>query len=139
VPSIGLFLIVVWGVADLVPRTGTARRVTQVGVSCLAAAVLLTLTLLTRNQVAFWHDSVTLWEHSLAVTPDNFLARTNLGWAYQESGQLAKAERQFVAAVELRPDLPAAQLNLGRCFARQGRMADAEACFRKAAELRGEE
>ena len=131
VPSIGLFLAFVWGVADLIPR---AARL-----PLLAPAAVLLLCILavaSRQQVRYWHDSVALWEHTLAVTPDNFFARTDLGFAYEEAGRLGRAEVQFAAAVRLRPDLARGYQNLGRVLRLQHRLGEVEACLPVVGTLR---
>ncbi len=130
VPSIGLFVALVWGAADLLGRIVPARVLVPAGVLLLLGAAVLS-----RQQVAVWHDSITLWEHALAVTPDNFVARTKLGSAYEETGRWTEAAAQFQAAARLRPDLALAHENLGRVYYLQGRFADAAACFRRAVDL----
>lgn len=73
-PCIGLFLAVVWGMAELVERRAALRPALAV---CAVLAVLV-LTALTQGQVRHWQDSVTLFRHALAVTGDNELARRGL-------------------------------------------------------------
>jgi hypothetical protein len=126
VPSIGLYLALVWGLADLLP----AWLLTPGAVLLLAAAVLAS-----RQQVRYWQDSIALWEHNEAVTPDNFLTRTQLGFAYQQAGRLDDARDQLVAAARLRPKLALAHANLGRLDVRQGRLDEAVSCFRVAVRL----
>jgi protein O-mannosyl-transferase len=125
VPTIGLYIVVVWGLADLVPGGIRLSRV-------LTATALLLLALLSARQVRFWQNSVSLWEHAREVTPDNFVARTHLGLAYQADGRVDEAEEELAAALAIRPDLAVASDNLGVIKLRRGRLAEAEACFREA-------
>jgi hypothetical protein len=131
VPSVGLFVAFVWGMADLFHRTVPVRIT-----AAAAGLVLLALALMCRQQVSTWRNSVALWEHALAVTPDNFVARTKLGSAYEEAGRLGDAVTQFEAAALLRPDVMLAQKDLGRVYFRLGRFAEAAACFRRAVALK---
>lgn len=130
VPSIGLFVLVVWGLADLVPRAAAMRLLVPATVLLILAAALVS-----RQQVRYWHDSIALWEHALAVTPDNFLARTDLGFARAENGDLDGAEADLAAAVQLRPDLAIAHYNLGRCQRQRGKLPEAISSFQKAVQL----
>jgi len=46
---------------------------------CIALFMLfLLLTVGTRNQVQFWRNSITLFEHAIEVTSDNSVAHSNL-------------------------------------------------------------
>jgi hypothetical protein len=127
VPSIGLFIGLVWAVADIVPRAYRVRFLMPV-----AALVVVVASALSWQQVHIWQDSVTLWGHTRAVTPNNFFIRTHLGLAYQNAGRLYEAEGELATAVELRPDAALAHDSLGSVFLRRGRFADAENCFREA-------
>ena len=55
---------------------------------------------------------LSLFEHALAVTADNALARNNLGAGLLEAGDVASARAQFERAVQLKPDFSAARNNL---------------------------
>lgn len=79
-PFIGLFLAVVWGLAELmelVERRGALRPV----LGALAILAILGLAGMARAQTRHWRDSVTLFRHALAVTGDNPLARRGLAKA----------------------------------------------------------
>jgi hypothetical protein len=63
IPLIGLFIVVAWGSADLAIRWQFEKVVTLLG--CAVIALYMSLSW---QQVAYWHDTATLWEHTLAVT-----------------------------------------------------------------------
>jgi len=77
-PHIGLFIIVSWGLADLVRDNAVARRITA-GVTIIVAGILGSLTF---QQVNRWQNTITLMEHTVAVTENNWLAYNNLAAAY---------------------------------------------------------
>ncbi len=75
VPLIGLFIVVVWGFADLVKGWRSRRWV----VSVSAAVMVLALMAGSWLQVAHWKSSVKLFKHALDATSNNYVAHYNLG------------------------------------------------------------
>jgi tetratricopeptide (TPR) repeat protein len=128
VPLIGLFVMVAWGVPEIVARW----RHRQVGLAVSAVAVLSALTACTSHQVGHWRDSVTLFEHALRVTSNNALAHTNLGHALLERGRADQAIDHLTKALAIRPGYVKARTNLGIALAGQGRFEDAVAHFTEA-------
>jgi tetratricopeptide (TPR) repeat protein len=55
-----------------------------------------------------WHDDVSLWEHTAAVSPYSQTALDNLGWIYFGRGDLARAGTYFERASRLDPGDPVA-------------------------------
>ena len=48
--------------------------------------LLLGLSINTRLQLAHWQNSVSLFEHAIQSTADNYLAHNNLGTVFLEAG-----------------------------------------------------
>lgn len=69
----------------------------------------------------------------LYATPHFPLA--NLGWAYYNLGNYAKAEEYFDKALEIVPTFIVAQLNLGKTYLATGRVNEALKLFEGAAKL----
>ena len=67
IPSIGLFIALVFGLADI----AKSWRVAPALSAGIAGGVLLILATVTNAQIQRWRDSFTLFEHTLAVTPPN--------------------------------------------------------------------
>ena len=97
---LGLFLMVCWGVADWAKYRHLPRFVLPV--TCLA--VLAVLSVITHRQIGYWRDSVTLWTHTLQVTPRNWVAELGIGISYQQQGQLEEALPHFYRAAQDRPE-----------------------------------
>jgi Flp pilus assembly protein TadD len=133
-PLIGPAVMFVWGTADLAAAVRSRRGTTAVRVAGVAAmtAMLVALALRARDQVGYWRDSVTLFEHTLAVTADNYNAHLNLGLALTERGELERAVDQLTEVTRLRPDLASGYYNLGIALDRLGRVDEAETAFRTA-------
>ena len=116
VPSIGFFIIWAWGVYDLLSR----RRFGHTAFVVIAGGVLSVLSVVTWFQVDYWHNSVTLWSHALAVTRDNFVAHNNLGVALEERRQIDQAVEHFKAALAINPVYEDALTALSPVLLRQG-------------------
>jgi len=69
-PVIGLFIIVVWGLADLCEKWLVGLQFRRVA----CAIVLVGLSIVTYRQVGYWHDTQALWSHTIDVTSNNFVA-----------------------------------------------------------------
>ena len=130
-PQIGLYLIIAWAAAALV----AGRRHRRWLVGGLASTALVTLMFLARNQVSYWMDSTTLWEHTLAVSGDSDVAHNNLGMALLEKGKLDEAIKQYQQALKVSPDYYSAHENLGVALAQKGQLHEAMAQFLQAIEI----
>jgi hypothetical protein len=91
VPLIGIFVAVVWGVSEAASRSRRARG----GLIVAGLCVLLALTVVTRRQITFWHDTFTLFEHAEQVTGPNWMASQILGDVYIVDGNFDQAIDQF--------------------------------------------
>jgi tetratricopeptide (TPR) repeat protein len=123
-PLIGLFMMAVWAATNHVERRPASRRI----VACGLTAGLIACAILSWYQVKPWRNSITLWEHALAVAPKNAVAEDCLGRALQDAGNDEKAIGHFESALRLQPsDSIAASVhfNLGNLYSRRGNPAKA--------------
>ncbi len=124
VPLTGLFIIIAWGVPDLlavIAKPAGRSAHTSHLVYAAAAIMAAALAMSTYYQVGYWQNSITLFEHSLAVVKDNYLAYNNLGSAYREVGRTDDAIAQYREAMRIKPDYPYAQSNLGLILTESGK------------------
>jgi tetratricopeptide (TPR) repeat protein len=131
VPLIGLFIMIAWGVSDLVG----SQRYGKPALTLAAASLLSALIVSTFLQVKHWKNSLTLLEHTLSVTDRNYLAHNNLGNAIAELGRIEEAIDHFTEAVNIRPNFSKAHNNLGNALSRQGKNQEAIRHFYKALEV----
>ena len=108
IPSIGFFIVVVWGAAELFGKFPRGKMFAAV----TAAVVLLGCLAMTAKQISYWRDSITLFRHALEVSPDNYVAANSLGKAYEMKGDTAYALVLYRAAVESEPRYWPSQFNL---------------------------
>jgi len=121
IPSIGLFIAIVFGLADIAER----RRVAPWLSAAIASLVLLVLATLTNAQIHCWRDNFTLFEHALAVGPSTPAVEDSLGYALQRSGRLDEAAAHFEKALQIKPDDYLALLYMGVARFHQGRVPEA--------------
>jgi Flp pilus assembly protein TadD len=131
VPLIGLFIIVAWGVPEILAR----RRVTTTVLATAAVVVVAACVVAARAQVDHWRSSVALWQHAVSVTTDNYRAQGNLGHALAAEGRRDEAIQHYSEAVRIRPSYAEAHNNLGLALARQGRIEEAIPHYAEALRL----
>ena len=142
-PQIGLYMLIAWGIADMmapIMKSNLATRPVVVGLGpikrgsrgvqtdgtqgrgykpfCAAIAALLIIMLAWRafEQTSYWKNSETLWNHALAVTADNDAAHNNLGYLFLQRGELDSAISHFETALMIRSRNAAAHYNLGEAL-----------------------
>jgi len=86
-PHVGLFLAMVWAVCD---RSPAALR-PPARLLVMLTMVLAFWVVADRRQIAHWANSETLWQHVLALEPDNAFAANNLGFLYLQQGKPKQA------------------------------------------------
>ncbi len=88
---IGVLIVLVWGLGDLVDR----YKVSPVFTTGLCALVVFGLSLATYGQVGLWRNSETLWNYTMSVTHDNFMAEDNLAQELANQGRTQEALVHF--------------------------------------------
>ncbi len=121
VPLIGLFIVIAWGVPDLVAQW----RYKKIVLATTATVLLLIFTAASRSQNRYWTNNIALFKHSLDVTNDNDVAHQKLGEALAAQGKTDEAVRHYYEALRIKPDLVAAHLNLGVALREEGKINEA--------------
>jgi tetratricopeptide (TPR) repeat protein len=121
IPLIGLFIIIAWFIPDLVALR-SHRKVLLATFVMLYLSVLMALTW---KQVRYWENSTALFNHTLNVTTDNYLAHMKLGEALAEQNKNAEAIRHYLEALRINPDFVQVHFDLGNVHASLGNFEDA--------------
>jgi len=108
-PVIGLFILLVWGVAELITGWRCRRIVTGLAI----AAVVISCAAATRWQVRYWSTTDSLFKRALAVTSDNYQAHYCLGYDLANRGLLDAAGAHFAEVLRIKPDHAEAHYSLG--------------------------
>jgi protein O-mannosyl-transferase len=128
IPSIGLFLALVFGLADL----AIAWRIGRVSTAVVSTAGLLLFGSLTALQISRWRNSMTLFEQTLSVTSDNLVVHYNLGHVLGQQRKYDEAVPHFAEALRIKPDFFDALLNMGVTLLEQGKPAEAISYYHRA-------
>jgi len=133
VPLIGLFIMIGWGIPDLLRKWPGAKQLEKHSVFfVLPMSVLLILTTLSWMQTGYWKNSLTFFKHMLDVSPDSSKARDGIGLALANRGKTAEAILHYREALRIRPDYSIAHNNLGQALLIQGHIQEAITHFEAA-------
>jgi protein O-mannosyl-transferase len=130
IPSIGVVIAVVFGLMEAV----RSRKLQQVlmGAGIIAAMSCIAIT---RYQIGFWKDDVSVWSRAIEVTQNNFSAHYRLARALGRHGNVDAAIPEYNRAVEIKPDFAEGHCSLGKALALAGRLTEAAAHFRRTLQL----
>ena len=131
IPSIGLFIMAAWGIPEFFKKRRYAKEV----LAASSALFLLCLFILTWTQVGYWHDSITLFDHTLNVTRNNYSMYYNRGTIWDRLGNHTRAIEDFDRAIEIDPEYGAAYNNRGIAYKSMGNYLRAIQDFDRATEI----
>jgi protein O-mannosyl-transferase len=129
-PSIGISIIVVWGVLSLMKSEEVRRKI----LFPAGIAVLAILSFLTWQQCTYWRTGIELFSHAIQVTKDNYLAYNNLGVALFDEGKIEEAVNQYNKGISIKSNALILD-NRGSAYGKLGRYDLAIEDFNKAIGL----
>ena len=131
VPLIGLFIIIAWGISDLLQ----SWKYRKIVLSLSAIVIISTLSICTWFQTSYWRSSQTLFEHALRATTGNYVACNNLGVTYGKLGRWEDEIKACNEAIKIDPAYADAHNNLGVALGQLGRYPEAIQAFNRAIRL----
>jgi len=140
-PMIGLFVMVSWGIPEIMQRFNARGRAghphtpTLPHSHTLTVAAVITvavLSSLTWIQTGYWKNNEVLYRHAIAVTRDNFVACHNLAQYATRRGDFREAEELLRRVIALTNNNAVAYHDLALNIFAQGRPQEAEELVRHA-------
>ncbi len=120
-PSVGIFLMAAWGLAEFAERHGRAKSLAFL----LAAASTAGCLAATSRQLSYWRNTRSLFGHALEVTTGNYVALNGLGDSLRSEGRLPEALAEYQAALRLRPWYEPTHVHLAQALVADGRPEEA--------------
>jgi tetratricopeptide (TPR) repeat protein len=135
IPLIGIFIIVAWGVPELISKWRHKEKVLSVSAGIIIPILLIT----TWWQVSHWKNSITIYKHAIRVTdkkyPNLALIHNNLGIALFAEQKNEEAISHFKMAIKLRPIHTKAHNNLGIALRAEQKKEEAISHYKMAIKL----
>ena len=116
VSLIGLFIMIAWGIAEISQKWKYRKEVLMAA----AALCILCFSILTWKQVGYWNDSLSLFNHALNVTANNYRVYNMRGTTYADLGNYRKAIEDYSRAIKIEPGYSEAYYNRGKDYAHLG-------------------
>jgi tetratricopeptide (TPR) repeat protein len=128
---IGIFVMAVWGIAELAARLKLRADIMAV----FGAVLLILLTVAAHFQVQTWRDSETLFEHALKNTKSNYFIHGSLGMVALEEGRYGKAMDHFLLALQIKPNYEPGYEGMAVIFQKEGHYQRAVQYYQQAIEI----
>jgi tetratricopeptide (TPR) repeat protein len=126
-PSIGIFIMVAWGTAELAARW----RYREIILGICAGIMLITLSICTLLQIRYWRTSSALFERAISVTKNNYIMHCNYGTSLSEEGRYDEAIKHLSIALQINPSYYYVHYAIGTVLLKQEKFDEAIECFKK--------
>jgi tetratricopeptide (TPR) repeat protein len=134
-PSVGFSWLAAYGVRKLWLLLEMRPAVWRGALACTLGALGLICMIETVRRNLVWRDQETFIRHSVASSSDGSFIRANLGAIDWDRGDVAGAEREWLAAYKERPNNAILLEDLGLLYAKQQRTQEAIAYFQRGIQL----
>jgi len=131
IPLIGLFIMMAWGVPDLLKN----RAYEKPALITLSTAILGLCLFYTWQQIGTWKNKEALYAHAAKVIPNNYWAYNNFGAAIASRGQIDEAMIYFARSLDIMPYYPGANKNMAVALFKKGRYHEAVPYLQKALQV----
>jgi tetratricopeptide (TPR) repeat protein len=128
----GLFIIIAWGMPELLAKW----RYKKIALSGSAMLIVSVLAVYTYFQLGYWRNSLTLFQHALDVTGDNYTMHISMSESLCEQGRLDEAIYHCSEAVRIKPEGFMAHIWLGYILRNAGRLDEASEEYQKCLQIR---
>jgi protein O-mannosyl-transferase len=121
IPMIGLIIIVIWMVPQLVSKWRYKNEILCVSSLVIVAA----LSMCTYIQQQYWRNSISLFEHAIKVTKDNYVAHFCIADPLRAKGRLKDAIAHDTECLRIQPDYYRALNSMGLAMIETGEFDEA--------------
>jgi len=115
----GLFIIIAWSAKEFVPERWC--RISAL----LAVVILIACSVTTWRQLRYWKNTQTLFEHTLAVTENNYMTLSNYASYLIGVGRFDEAIERSIESLKIAPNYADAHNNLGLALMNSGKASAA--------------
>jgi tetratricopeptide (TPR) repeat protein len=130
-PSIGIFIALSWTAAHLSAKWRYRKLIFGI----LGGLIATALAAGTRTQLACWKDTAALFDHTLAVTKNNYMAHYVFGGVLEKQDKLDEAAIHFNKALHLWPEFPEANISMASLLIRRKQFDNAMVYLDKTMEV----
>jgi len=131
IPSIGLFVIVVWEISIVVQRWQRLKM----PLLFFSFLYILYLGILTQKRTEVWKNEKTLFTNALNNTQRNYLAYSQIAYQSLEEKRFSDAEEFFKKAIAIQPDYVGAILGYGIVSAKKKKFEKARSLFNRCIKI----
>src|SRR5205814_7841815 len=131
IPLIGFFVFIIWAIADWFGQLQVPKYL----LPAIGFCVLTVLAMDTRQQMEYWHDSVSLWSRASEVTASNNITDANLTNALEQSGRSSEALARDERVARMQPESTDAHYYYASSLLRNGRPEEAIIECKRALQL----
>ncbi len=137
-PSIGLLLILAWGVSRLWQGSerGSYLRLWRIAISAMILILAVLEAVSTRAYLVHWQDTLSHFQYMLALEPQSAKLNYSLGLELAHQQRDDEAIKYFSQTIQLDPGFRKAYNNLGVMLAKEGKLDKAITYFNKAIQLK---
>jgi protein O-mannosyl-transferase len=132
VPLIGIFIIIAWGLPELM----AGWRYKKKALSILVGILIPALAIVTWTQVGYWKNTFTLFKHATTVVDNRYpgaaLIYNNLGLSLYKKGQFSDSFAQYKIATKINPSYHEPYINIGNILLEQKKAEEAIDYFKRA-------
>jgi tetratricopeptide (TPR) repeat protein len=131
IPLIGLFIIIAWGLPELLAKWRYRESVLALS----PLLIILAMSIYTHLQLSYWQNSLTLFQHALEVTENNYIAHHLIGSALRKQGRLDESIYHYKKVIEINPRDSDVYLDIGAVLTAQRKFDEAISIYNKALQI----
>ncbi len=132
----GLFIIIAWGLPELLGKWTSASSVEspqrKIVLWISSLMVLSALAVCANLQLRYWKNSITIFQHALNVTKNNYMAHFCMTPMLLEQGRIEEAIWHNSEALRIKPDYLSGLNSLAVSLHKAGRIDEAIYYYNKA-------